>query len=39
MRTELVTDALAMAIGQRRPDAEVIHHSDKGGQYTSIAFG
>jgi putative transposase len=39
MRTELVTDALAMAIGQRRPDAGVIHHSDKGGQYTSVAFG
>ncbi|SNR96735.1 putative transposase [Streptosporangium subroseum] len=39
MRTELVTDALAMAIHQRRPEAGVIHHSDKGGQYTSIAFG
>ncbi|MGJ6962551.1 IS3 family transposase [Streptosporangium sp. G11] len=39
MRTELVTDALAMAIAQRRPDAGVIHHSDKGGQYTSLAFG
>ncbi|GAA2703332.1 hypothetical protein GCM10010412_101370 [Nonomuraea recticatena] len=39
MRTELVTDALAMALHQRRPEAGVIHHSDKGGQYTSIAFG
>ncbi|WP_329430884.1 IS3 family transposase [Streptosporangium sp. NBC_01495] len=39
MRTELVTDALAMAIHQRRPSAGVIHHSDKGSQYTSIAFG
>jgi putative transposase len=39
MRTELVTDALAMAIHQRRPQAGVIHHSDKGSQYTSIAFG
>lgn len=39
MRTELVTDALAMAIHQRRPSPGVIHHSDKGGQYTSIAFG
>ncbi|MEV0165199.1 IS3 family transposase [Nonomuraea fuscirosea] len=39
MRTELVTDALAMAIHQRRPRAGVIHHSDKGSQYTSIAFG
>ncbi|MCK2212428.1 IS3 family transposase [Actinomadura sp. ATCC 31491] len=39
MRTELVTDALAMALHQRRPAAGVIHHSDKGSQYTSIAFG
>ncbi|AWS48603.1 IS3 family transposase [Streptosporangium sp. 'caverna'] len=39
MRTELVTDALAMAIHQRRPEVGVIHHSDKGGQYTSMAFG
>ncbi len=39
MRTELVTDALAMAIHQRRPSTEVIPHSDKGGQYTSVAFG
>ncbi|MEV4078056.1 IS3 family transposase [Nonomuraea fuscirosea] len=39
MRTELVTDALAMALHQRRPQAGVIHHSDKGSQYTSVAFG
>ncbi|MEV0974978.1 IS3 family transposase [Microtetraspora glauca] len=39
MRTELVTDALAMAVHQRRPSVGVIHHSDKGSQYTSIAFG
>ena len=38
LRTELVLAALNMAIGQRRP-AEVIHHSDQGTQYTSIAFG
>ena len=38
LRTELVLDALNMAIGQRRPTA-VIHHSDQGCQYTSIAFG
>ena len=38
MRTELVLDALEMAIWQRRPE-EVIHHSDRGSQYTSIAFG
>ncbi|MFE0156845.1 IS3 family transposase [Nonomuraea sp. NPDC059007] len=39
MRTELVTDALAMALHQRRPEAGVIHHSDKGSHYISIAFG
>jgi putative transposase len=38
LRTELVLDALNMALGQRRP-AKVIHHSDQGTQYTSIAFG
>lgn len=38
LRTELVLEALNMALGQRRP-AEVIHHSDQGTQYTSIAFG
>ena len=31
-------DALDMALGQRRPHT-VIHHSDKGTQYTSLAFG
>ncbi len=38
LRTELVLDALNMAIWQRRP-REVVHHSDHGTQYTSIAFG
>lgn len=38
LRTELVLDALNMAIGQRRP-TQVIHHSDQGCQYTSLAFG
>ena len=38
LRTELVLDALEMAVGQRRP-REVIHHSDQGSQYTSMAFG
>lgn len=38
LRTELVLDALEMAIRQRRPTG-VIHHSDQGSQYTSIAFG
>jgi putative transposase len=38
LRTELVLDALDMAVKQRRP-SDVIHHSDQGCQYTSIAFG
>jgi putative transposase len=38
LRTELVLAALNMALGQRKP-AAVIHHSDQGTQYTSIAFG
>jgi putative transposase len=38
LRTGLVLDALEMAIGQRRP-GDVIHHSDQGSQYTSLAFG
>ena len=38
LRTELVLAALNMAIAKRRPEA-VIHHSDKGAQYTSLAFG
>ena len=37
MATPLVTDALEMAIGQRRPEG-VIHHSDRGSQYTSAGF-
>ncbi len=38
LKTDLVLDALNMALGQRRP-ASVIHHSDQGSQYTSLAFG
>jgi len=38
LRTELVLEALEMAIRQRQP-MDVIHHSDHGCQYTSIAFG
>ncbi len=37
--TQVVLDALAMALEQRRPAAGVIHHSDQGCQYTSIEFG
>jgi len=38
LRAELVIDALQMAIQQRRPEG-VVHHSDQGSQYTSLAFG
>jgi putative transposase len=38
LRTELILAALNMAITQRQPSA-VIHHSDRGCQYTSYAFG
>lgn len=38
LATDLVLDALNMAIGQRQPTA-VIHHSDQGCQYTSVQFG
>ena len=38
LRTELVLDALTMALG-RRESKGVIHHSDRGCQYTSIASG
>ena len=38
LRTELVLEALNMALWQRRPES-VIHHSDQGCQYTSFAFG
>jgi putative transposase len=39
MRTELVTDALQMALAQRRPDPGLIWHSDQGSQFVSLAFG
>lgn len=38
LRTELVLEALDMALVQRLPK-DVIHHSDHGSQYTSLAFG
>ena len=38
LKAQIVLDAMNMAIGQRRPK-DVIHHSDQGSQYTSIAFG
>ena len=38
LRTELVLQALNMALYLRRPRS-VIHHSDQGAQYTALAFG
>ncbi len=38
LKTELVLAAINMALAQRRPES-VIHHSDRGCQYTSFAFG
>ena len=39
LRSELVVDALEMAVWRRQPPPGVIHHSDHGTQYTSWAFG
>ena len=39
MRTELATDALQMALAQRRPEPGLIWHSDQGSQFVSLAFG
>jgi putative transposase len=40
MRTDLVLDALKMALHRRGPgaDVELVHHSDRGSQYTSIDY-
>lgn len=39
LRTGLVADALDMALWRRQPAPGLIHHSDRGSQYTSVAFG
>jgi len=39
MRSELVSDALQMALARRRPDPGLVHHSDQGSQYVSLGFG
>jgi transposase InsO family protein len=39
MRSELVVDALQMALHRRRPAPGLIHHSDQGSQFVSLAFG
>jgi putative transposase len=39
LKADLVVDALSMAVARRKPTAALIHHSDRGSQYTSLAFG
>jgi len=39
MRTELVSDALQMALAARRPARGLVWHSDQGSQFVSLAFG
>lgn len=38
METSLVDDALRMALARRRPAPGLLHHSDQGSQYTSMAY-
>ncbi len=38
LRTELVVDALQMAVWRRKPAPGLVHHSDQGVQYTSLSF-
>lgn len=39
LQAELVTEAVAMAVARRRPGGGLVHHSDRGSQYVSLAFG
>jgi putative transposase len=39
LRSELVIEAVDMAVWRRRPMEGVIHHADQGSQYTSLGFG
>ena len=39
LRTQLVVGALQMAIARRKPSPGLVHHSDRGVQYTSLSFG
>ena len=39
MRSELVVEALGMAVRRRKPAAGLVHHSDQGSQYVSLRFG
>jgi putative transposase len=39
LRSELVVDALEQALQRRKPGRGLVHHSDQGSQYVSLAFG
>ena len=39
LRADIVIDALGMAATMRNPGPGLVHHSDRGGQYRSLAFG
>jgi len=36
--TDLVVNALVMALARRHPDSDLVHHADRGSQYTSLEF-
>ena len=38
MKTDLVLDALTMALGNRLPEHQLMHHSDRGSQYASFRY-
>ena len=35
---DIVVNALVMALARRHPDGDLIHHADRGAQYTSVEF-
>lgn len=39
LKADIVIDALGMAATRRKPGPGLVHHSDRGGQYRSLAFG
>lgn len=39
LRTELVVNALEIALWRRKPSSGLVHHSDRGAQYTALSFG
>jgi putative transposase len=39
MRTELMVDALEIAVWRHKPSVGLVHHSDRSVQYTAISFG